>query len=80
MRRLPLLLLLFLPLAACGGGDDEADVTIEGVDPVQTDPDMAPDSYVQPGGPGLAPDAPLAPEDELQPADSLPTSTRRSSR
>ncbi len=67
----PALVLLALGLAACASHDDEADVTVQGVDPVQTDGDMAPDTYVEPGGPTLAPDVPLAPEDEVQPSDSL---------
>ena len=71
MRSALLLLTLTLGLAACAQHDDEADVTVQGVDPVQTDADMAPDTYVEPGGPTMAPDAPLAPEDDLQPADSL---------
>ena len=47
-----------LALGACAPDDGPADVTVEGVDPVQTDGD-------------LAPDAELAPESQLEPTPSV---------
>lgn len=68
-----LLLSAVLALAACGA--DEPVTTIDGIDPVQTDGDLAPDATVQPGG-DLAPEASTAPEPPLAPEQTLqPDST-----
>ena len=52
------LLTVTLSLAACAS--DEPDVVLDGVDPVQTDDDLAPDALDAPGG-TLEPDATLQP-------------------
>lgn len=65
MRALCLLLVL---LAACA--DEPADLTIEGVDPVQTDQDLAPDATLQPET-ELAPIPEVAPEGTIQPQATL---------
>ena len=64
MRPALFALALGIALAACGDDPDVAPVTVDGVDPVQTDGDLAPEA-------GLAPDTDLTPETELAPADSL---------
>ena len=58
-------LLAALALAACAT-DDSDEVTVEGVDPVETDADLAPDPTLQPE-PSLAPEADLTPEPDLAP-------------
>ena len=68
MRRL--LFLAALALAACGTGDESDDVTVQGVDPVESDADLAPDAGLQPGG-ELAPDADVTPEPDLEPDATL---------
>lgn len=64
-----------LVLAACASDEPAsgpADVTIEGVDPVQTDGDLAPDATLQadpvtPPTPGTAVGGTMEPEATLQP-------------
>ena len=73
-----------LALSACGS-DEPADVTVDGVDPVQTDTDLVPDTDPAPDD-GALDDAPLdagvtepsldgpgemAPNSTLQPGSSL---------
>lgn len=68
MTRVFLLALAF-SLSACGS--DEPELTIEGVDPVQTDGDLAPDQNLEPSS-TLEPAATLEPESTLEPdADSV---------
>lgn len=69
MRRL--LLLAALALAACGTGDESGDVTVEGVDPAESDVELAPGPTLQPGDPGLAPEADVTPEPDLEPDATL---------
>jgi hypothetical protein len=64
------LLLAALGLAACGPSDD-APVTVEGVDPVESDADLAPAPTLQPGDAGLAPEANVTPAPDLAPEGTL---------
>lgn len=64
-----LLLALVLPLAACGS-DEEPVMTIDGVDPVQTDGDLAPDQTLEPEA-SLEPEATTEPEPTLEPETTL---------
>ena len=59
-----------LALAACASDDGPADVTVEGVDPLQTDADLAPESELSPGS-QVAPAPRVAPEPTLQPEPTL---------
>ncbi len=74
MRYAMLTVALFL--AACGS--DEPDIVIEGVDPVQSDGDLAPDATLAPAPPALedeaigAPGGTLEPEATLQPSAPEP--------
>lgn len=65
-----------LALSACAS-DDSADITIQGVDPVQTDSDVAPDASLQPEPiqppVGTAEGGTVEPEATLQPqSDDIP--------
>jgi hypothetical protein len=64
------LLLAALGLAACGPSDD-APVVVEGVDPVESDGDLAPDPTLRPGDAGLAPEADVTPAPDLAPEGAL---------
>ena len=64
-----LLLLAALAVAGCTDADPPGP-TIEGVDPVQTDGDLAPDPTLQPT-PELAPEADVTPEPDLEPDATL---------
>ena len=67
----PLLLLLGVwALAACGPNEDDG-ITVQGVDPTDANGDLAPDSSLRSGVPGLAPDADIAPEVEQAPEQTL---------
>ena len=65
----PLLLLAALALApGCADPAPEAaDVTVDGVDPVQSDGDLTPDATLQPDSTALAPEADITPEPDLEP-------------
>ena len=65
-----LLLFAALAFAACAPADESDDVTVEGVDPAETDTDLAPDSDLQPGG-ELAPEADTEPEPGLAPSPTV---------
>ena len=64
--------LLFVAALAVAGCNDSGPPgpTIEGVDPVQSDGDLAPDPTLQPE-PELAPEADIAPEPNLEPGATL---------
>ncbi|PAP75553.1 hypothetical protein [Rubrivirga marina] len=62
-----LLLLAALAFVACAPDDESDDVTVDGVDPAESDADLAPDPTLQPGNPGLAPEADVTPEPGLAP-------------
>lgn len=69
--------LLLAALLVAGCADDPADsITIKGVDPVETDGDLAPDASLQPEGTDLAPEDDTTPDATLQPEAGLqPDST-----
>lgn len=67
-------LLAALTLAACGS-NESASPTLDGVDPPQSDAELAPDATLQPEGdlapqPDVEPDPGLAPDVTLQPDTS----------
>ena len=66
-----LLLVLVLALAGCAEPDAPAPTTIEGVDPVQADGDLAPNATLRSDGAALAPDAGVAPAPDLAPETTL---------
>ena len=68
MRTLPFLVVA-LAVAGCNH-DNPPGPTLEGVDPVQTDGDLAPDPTLQPE-PELAPEADITPEPDLEPDATL---------
>ena len=80
MRPLLLLAALAAPLAVAGCAEPAADdpaVTVDGVDPVQSDGDLAPDATVQPDSTALTPEADTRPRPTLRPeAQSMLDSMR----
>ena len=78
------LLTVALSLAACAF--DEPDVVLDGVDPVQTDGDLAPDATLAPAPPALdenaldAPGGTLEPDATLQPSAPEPMQPERALR